>query len=335
MTFHIVTVLSLGSRLSVDRGFLVCKNQGGDEKRLALADVRALVIGVPSVAFTNSCLSRLLAQDSPVLHCDEQYKPIGWTISLDRVIRREVFSNQIAQDKAFTNTLWQGIVRQKMLNQSAVLDYLEITHDLNRLINKPLANEANVSKQYWGQYFEALGQKQKRERKNAETFENKALNYGYAVISTLVHRAILIYGLLPSLGIHHEYRYRSYPLVYDLMEPFRPFVDLFLAKWMTQVCAQPLDADDVRAFTEWVHYLMEALRQCRIKLPEKKYSYKLMDAIDQHVRSVASCFENKEQDPQPSKKLWLPELAHCYWYLDIDNTQEYTNEVNNNDCISI
>ena len=31
--------------------------------------------------------------------------------------------------------------------------------------------------------------------------------------------------LLPTLGLHHTSNYKSTPLVYDLMEPYRPFVD--------------------------------------------------------------------------------------------------------------
>lgn len=309
MTFHIITILKHGARLSVDRGFLVCDYPDQTENRVALADVRILVIGVPAVAFTNACLARLLAQDSLILHCDHHYKPIGWTTSLERVIRKEVFANQISQNETFTKLLWKKIVHQKMANQASVLDTLGIEHGLLRLINKPLANEANVSRQFWGLFFEYLGQKQTREKKNAESFENKALNYGYAVLSTLIHRAILIYGLLPPLGIHHEYRYRSYPLVYDLVEPFRSFVDLFLARWISQN-SQRTDDD----FENWVRYFMSALRDCRIKIPANKHSYKLLDSIDAHVRSVATCFENQYFESENLEKLWLPELKYHYWH---------------------
>lgn len=310
MTYHVITILNHGARLSVDRGFLVCQYPDKTENRIALADVRAIVIGVPAVSFTNECLARLMAQDSLVLHCDSQYKPIGWTASFDRVIRREVFGNQIKLNEPYNKALWKLIVTCKMRNQAAVLTELEADHNLERLINKPLSNEANVSKQYWGHYFSALGRKQNRERRNAESFENKALNYGYAVISTLVHRAILIHGLLPSLGIHHEYRYRSHPLVYDLMEPFRPFVDMFLAYWMEECVSEPSESD----FQSWIRYLMDSLRCCRIKLPENRHSHKLMDAIDHFVRSFATCFEDKYFEKQDVTKLWLPRLEHYYWH---------------------
>jgi CRISPR-associated protein Cas1 len=324
MTYHIITIQKPGARLSVDRGFLVCRYPDEEaENRIALADVRNLIIGVPSVAFTNECIARLLAQDSLILHCDSHYKPIGWSSSLDRCIRREVFGNQIKQDDEFNKLLWKAIVRQKMENQAALLDSLGVVHNLHRLIAKPLANEANIAKQFWGHYFETLGKKQTRERKGAESFENKALNYGYAVISTLVHRAILIYGLLPSLGIHHDYRYRSHPLVYDLMEPFRSFIDLFLARWMHSLENVPNDDD----FRDWTRYLMNGLQCCRIKIPEDKHSRKLVDAVDKSVASVASCFESRNFEARCIEKLWLPKLEHHYWWNDaVGEPDEGTDE---------
>lgn len=288
----------------------MCRYPDGNENRIAMADVRSIVIANPAVSFTNECLARLLAQDSVVLHCDRQFKPIGWTVPLERVIRREVFLNQIAQDSDFNRLLWKSIVMRKMRNQAALLDYLNVDHNLHTLVEKPLANEANVSRQFWGSYFLALGKRQKRERKGAESFENKSLNYGYAVISTLVLRAILIHGLLPSLGIHHEARYRSHPLVYDLMEPFRSFVDLLFYEWKQ---AQELEDEEER-FKDWVRFLMNSLRECRIKHPEDKHSYKLMDAVDCLVRTVATCFESRHFQNRNLDSLWLPRLEDHYWF---------------------
>lgn len=39
-------------------------------------------------------------------------------------------------------------------------------------------------------------------------------------------RAVITAGLLPSFGIHHQNLYNAYNLADDLIEPFRPSVDL-------------------------------------------------------------------------------------------------------------
>ena len=54
---------------------------------------------------------------------------------------------------------------------------------------------------------------------------NNLLNYGYAILRAVVARALVISGLLPTLGIHHHNRYNAYCLADDIMEPYRPFVD--------------------------------------------------------------------------------------------------------------
>ncbi len=54
---------------------------------------------------------------------------------------------------------------------------------------------------------------------------NNLLNYGYAILRAVVARALVISGLLPTLGIHHHNRYNAYCLADDIMEPYRPYVD--------------------------------------------------------------------------------------------------------------
>ena len=55
---------------------------------------------------------------------------------------------------------------------------------------------------------------------------NSLLNYGYAVLRAATARAVISAGLHPSIGIHHSNASNAMRLVDDLMEPFRPFVDL-------------------------------------------------------------------------------------------------------------
>lgn len=63
---------------------------------------------------------------------------------------------------------------------------------------------------------------------------NSALNYGYAIIRGAVARDICAYGFEPALGLFHHNELNPFNLADDLMEPFRPFVDL----WVSQNIAQ-------------------------------------------------------------------------------------------------
>jgi CRISPR-associated protein Cas1 len=173
-------------------------------------------------------------------------------------------------------------------------------------------DESNIARWYWEYFFSNLGHKQNREKQNAESFENKALNYGYAVIASLIHRSILIHGLLPDLGVQHKFRYRSTPLVYDLIEPYRPFIDYMLYIW-SKISLEYKKTDEQIQWRAWINYLMNSLKNCRIKKPFEKHSHKLIDTIDISVASIASVFRDYKLE-NIKQLIWLPEFKDHYWH---------------------
>ena len=76
------------------------------------------------------------------------------------------------------------------------------------------------------------------------------LNYGYAVLLSTTLQKLFALGLDPTFGIGHATRERSTPLAYDLMEPFRPFVDWKVAKWVENNPGRELKVD--KEFRSWV-----------------------------------------------------------------------------------
>jgi len=119
------------------------------------------------------------------------------------------------------------------------------------------------------------------------------LNYGYTVLATLCHRALLVHGLSPLLGVGHVARYRSEPLVYDLMEPYRPVVDMILAEFL---------AGEEISEQAWCRRIGTDLRDRRVR--HSRYSLKLMDAVDKSASSLARCYSHSSVEP-----LWIPRLA--------------------------
>jgi CRISPR-associated protein Cas1 len=55
---------------------------------------------------------------------------------------------------------------------------------------------------------------------------NAMLNYGYTVLRAATARAVIAAGLHPTIGLHHSNEGNAMRLVDDLMEPFRPMIDL-------------------------------------------------------------------------------------------------------------
>ena len=59
---------------------------------------------------------------------------------------------------------------------------------------------------------------------------NAALNYAYQIVKSSIIRTLSIYGLNSYLGINHKSKVNNFNLVYDLIEPFRAIVDLYVYK---------------------------------------------------------------------------------------------------------
>ena len=287
MTYHILHLTTPNISLYCDKGFLFCRFENGTENKLPIEDLRGIIIATHQVIFTNSCLARLLENNVIILHCNNLYKPTGWSVGFDRVVRTKAFYNQISQKEYFTNKLWKILLKQKVKNQANNLKIIGCkNNNLFNLIDKPLISEANIAKQYWQEYFNLLDTQTIREHKSAENFENGCLNYGYAVISTLIYRSVLIHGLCPNLGIHHKEKYNSIPLVYDLVEPYRAIIDLFLYKFKQE-------KKDNLTHKQWSQYLANCMQSYKLKY--KGMNYKIIDYVDIYIESLCRAFINFDE----------------------------------------
>ena len=83
--------------------------------------------------------------------------------------------------------------------------------------------EARAAREYWRTLFHDFV------RDEASDLRNKMLNYGYAVVRAAIARALVAYGLLPAIGLHHASVTNAFNLTDDIIEPFRPFVDSLVA----------------------------------------------------------------------------------------------------------
>ena len=81
--------------------------------------------------------------------------------------------------------------------------------------------EGQGARRYWGLLFG----KDFRRDQNAGGL-NALLNYGYTVLRSATARATVAAGLHPSIGLHHSNDGNAMRLVDDLMESFRPVIDL-------------------------------------------------------------------------------------------------------------
>ncbi|MCH8244220.1 MAG: type II CRISPR-associated endonuclease Cas1, partial [Planctomycetes bacterium] len=123
--------------------------------------------------------------------------------------------------------IWRQIVRAKIRAQADLLGpdhekYRKLLNLENEVRSGDPSNvEAQAARRYWPLL---LGPDFRRDRGLPGV--NALLNYGYTVLRAGTSRAVVAAGLHPSLGVHHRTRTDPFCLASDLMEPFRPLVDL-------------------------------------------------------------------------------------------------------------
>ncbi|MCX8064294.1 MAG: type II CRISPR-associated endonuclease Cas1 [Candidatus Hydrogenedentes bacterium] len=293
MSYHIIHILHHGSYVSVDKGFLVlkCKDY---ERRAPISEVLCVIVSARGVSFSSNSLSELIKNGAVVIHCDEHYKPIGKTIGLSHIVHTQIFQRQVERQGKFADELWEKILYGKVENQAYVLDYISVAHPLWKNLEKPRIDEGGCARLYWGLFFSSLkqGGPHRREKRFAEHPINYILNYAYAVMGGIVHRSIVAHGLNPSLGIHHKYKYRADPLLYDLMEPLRPFCDLFLYISSTQ--------EEELTIDKFAKDFSKKFVETRIKMSR---NIKVLDAIDRYISLVAECFYRGNTKPLEIPKI--------------------------------
>lgn len=211
----------------------ICVKQDAGEVRLALEDVAWIVIDTPQATLSSALMSACMDAGIALVFTDERHTPSGLALPFHRHHRQGAMARiQIDAKDGLKKRLWQAIVRRKILNQAASLSVLDRENaDTLREIARhvepgdPENVEARAARFYWGRLFADFVRDDDGDRRN------KMLNYGYAVIRAGVARALVAAGFLPVLGLKHDGAANAFNLADDLVEPFRPFVDVLA--WRT------------------------------------------------------------------------------------------------------
>ena len=225
--------LSLSSRQLVIRKSESQKEgaQGENICTRAIEDIGVIVIDHPQITLTSALIAALLDNNVALITCDSHHMPTGLLLPLSgNTIQSERFQAQVSASLPLKKQLWQQTVKQKIANQSTILRQLTSAEAgcmdkwSNDVRSGDVDNlEGRAAAYYWKNLFAQEIDHFKRGREEAAP--NHLLNYGYAILRAIIARALVSSGLLPTLGIHHHNRYNAYCLAYDIMEPYRPYVD--------------------------------------------------------------------------------------------------------------
>lgn len=227
----IVEIADDKRHLFVHRGFMVVRDTDGERKELGqipLDDIAAVIANAHGLTYTNNLLVALAERGAPFVLCGPNHNAIGMLLTLDgHHVQAKRIEAQIAAKLPLNKRLWATLVKSKLEQQAAVLEAAGApATPLWALVHKVKSGDSgNIEAQGARRYWNLLMGKDFRRDQNADGV-NAQLNYGYTILRSATARAVVAAGLHPSIGLHHSNDGNPMRLVDDLIEPFRPIVDL-------------------------------------------------------------------------------------------------------------
>ena len=252
-----------------------------------IEDIGVVVLDNKQITITQGLVAALLQNTTALITCDDRRMPTGLFLPLQgNTVQNERFRSQLEASQPLRKQLWQQTVKAKIENQAAVLRLYTVksvarmyTMADNVKSGDSDNFEAQAAVYYWKNVFTDIPTFIRDQ--NGEP-PNNLLNYGYAILRAVVARALVSSGLLPVYGIHHHNRYNPYCLADDIMEPYRPYVDMQVLHIMQQ-------------YEEIPENLPKEMKRDLLSIPVidtmiggKKRP--LMIAVSETTASLAKCF---------------------------------------------
>lgn len=246
-----------------------------------ISEIETLIFDTEAVSVTGILLNELENSKVTVIFCNEKHMP---SMYLQPIAGHSLQAGRIKEQIEWKNTtkgeVWAKIISIKIRNQAKVLEIIGKQNQAKWLYDQSLAvqqhdagnREAICAKIYFSSCFDQFFSRQDDDSLNA------CLNYGYSILLSLCSQAIAAAGYALSIGIHHASTQNPYNFACDIMEPFRPLVD------MTVITTYKGNFDHEMKEIFWNMPLTQ------IKYKERNYYLKT--AIDMFSRDVFSALSN-------------------------------------------
>lgn len=218
-----------------------------------IEDIGMLMIESAQVTLTSALISRLVESNVAVVFCDSKHIPANMILPLQaNTLQSEKTMAQVQSSLPLKKQLWQQTVAAKILNQAGALSNvmgLKVGNMLRWSGSVKSGDADNLEGRaaafYWKNMFSESGGF-KRDQDGEDNI-NTFLNYGYAILRAIIARSLVGSGLLTLIGIHHSNKYNANCLADDIMEPYRPYVDMLVADMvMNQKLTNGLDKEAKR-----------------------------------------------------------------------------------------
>ena len=193
---------------------------------IPVEDIAILLLDHFRITITNQLIVQLQGNNCIIISCDAHHMPFSFMLPIySHSEYSQRLRTQLEASEPLKKAIWKQLVVQKIKNQQNLLQkegkpFQHLNKFWENVKSGDISNmEGRAAQNYWKYLFMDF----KRERFG--TPPNHLLNYGYAILRSIVARALSGSGLHPSLGVFHKNKYNPYGLADDIMEPYRPYVD--------------------------------------------------------------------------------------------------------------
>lgn len=248
-------------------------------------DIAVIVLNHREINLSHPVLSACAEYGISLFSTGDNHQPSGVFLPfLPHSRTNRVMRLQLDVARPLAKQAWANIVRRKIENQAACLRLArrEGADRLDSYARRVRSGDVeNLEGQAAAFYFVRLfGPGFQRA---AERWANAALDYGYAVLRGAIARGLVAHGLHPTLGLFHDSEQNAFNLADDLIEPFRPLVDLHVFKHPPATEGDLLPADKAT---------LVALLNVDVGMPQGVMS--VLSAVEYAVESLVRLFEEDD-----------------------------------------
>lgn len=278
-------MVSQPAKLSCEHHTLAIKQQ--QTVHIPFEDIAVIILDHREIVLTHPVLTTCAQLGIALFSTGQDHLPNGVFLSFLQHSRQSK-SIHLQQNlkKHLVKQAWTSIIQAKIFNQAQCLlltanPSQQTATLLIALVKKVRSGDVdNVEAQAAARYFSALfGLQFKRQQQNVI---NSALNYGYAILRGAIARSLVAHGLLPVFGLFHHNQQNAFNLADDLIEPYRPLVDLWVATQLAPLSLTQLTTQQKAGLARLLHTDM--------LLPEGNMT--VLAAIDQTVISLIHYLES-------------------------------------------
>ena len=252
-------------------------------------DIAVIVLNSREITLTHPVLSACAEYGIGLFSTGDNHQPNGVFLPfLAHSRATRMMRLQMDIDKPQTKRAWAVIIKAKINNQAFCLETVK-RGDVKRVqsyANRVRSGDSeNMEAQTASYYFPQLFGKGFNRAQNS--WVNAALDYGYAVLRGTIARGLVAHGFLPNIGLFHRSEQNAFNLADDLIEPYRPLVDLYVA----QNFNPNAPADALLRPMDKVNLV--GLLNVDVQMPRGTTS--VLSAIEQSVEALARMYEGASE----------------------------------------